>query len=148
VIGFFNCQLHPGNLFVIVLLVIALLINSCQEFGTGQRLASAPVSVQTVPQQPQQQPDTGAAAARQAAQDAAAEHATYLARYLNTGFPRTPGVKAIAVAVMSEDGALNRAVTVALVNRIKRQSLFADHDAHKPESQTEHLGCLEHRHGQ
>jgi len=58
------------------------------------------------------------AAAHQAAIDAVAEHARYLARYLNPGFSRKTGVEAVAVAVASEDGAFNQAVTRALANHL------------------------------
>jgi hypothetical protein len=64
-----------------------------------------------------------AEAARRAAEEAAAEHARYLARYLTAGIARTPGSKALAVVAASENSRVNRAVTAAIANRFKTNSL-------------------------
>ncbi len=87
-------------------------------------------------QQRQQQEQTereNAAAALKAAQDAAAEHARYLARYLNPGFSRKPGVERVAVAVASEDGAFNQAVTRALAGHLKTGAIETLPSFFKPE---------------
>jgi hypothetical protein len=58
----------------------------------------------------------------QAEEEAAAQHASYLARYLNSGSSRKPGIKMVAVAVVSENGAFNFAVNAAIANHLKTDS--------------------------
>jgi len=55
-------------------------------------------------------------------QEAAAAHATYLARYLNSGSSRKPGTKMVAIAVVSENGAFNFALNSAVANHLKTAS--------------------------
>ena len=129
--------------FISGLGIIALIINLiCFGFMTGCRTASRQREQQAQAQQLSQQQQEQQAQARQqeqqqererqeqieketeaadlkAAQDAAAEHARYLARYLNSGFSRKSGVQTVAVAVVSEDGAFNQAVTRALAGHLK-----------------------------
>ena len=58
----------------------------------------------------------------QAEQEAAAEHTRYLARYLNSGSSRKPGMKMVAIAVVSENGAFNFAMNAAIANHLKTDS--------------------------
>jgi len=63
-----------------------------------------------------------AAASQRAIQEAAAKHAQFLARYLNPGFARKPGMEMVAIVVASEDGRLNRTVSAALTDHFKSQN--------------------------
>jgi hypothetical protein len=112
------------TVFVCVMAVIAIFIYSAQSVREQQR---AVVVAQ------QRQAMENDAAARKATQDAAAAHAQYLARYVNTGFSRMPGSKTIAVAVASENGTLNRAVTAALESWFQRESVRILSPFFKPE---------------
>lgn len=56
-------------------------------------------------------------------EQAAAEHAKYLARYLNAGSSRKPGLKMVAIAVVSENGTFNHAVNAAIASRFKTDSV-------------------------
>ena len=98
------------TVFVCVMATIAIFIYSAQSYREQQKAA-------TIVQQ--QRAMENEAAAHQAVQDAAAEHAQYLARYVNTGFSRKSGSETVAIAVASENGTLNRAVTAALVSRFQ-----------------------------
>jgi hypothetical protein len=60
---------------------------------------------------------------RSTEEQASAEHAKYLARYLNTGSSRKPGMKMVAIAVVSENGTFNHAVNAAIANRFKTDSV-------------------------
>ena len=115
------------------LAVIGLLINS---FFSGKRAAARfaertaeTVSLRQEQQQQQAQQvaaanaaaaqqaaERTAAAAQQAAERAAAEHASYLAQYVNASSGKRAGVETVALAVASEDGNVNRAVSAALAN--------------------------------
>src|SRR5690348_14180793 len=106
-------------IFIGVLVVIASFINSTQESVRQARPDQTSTGQPTPQPQQARQTDNGVAslktaddaavAARKAA-DAAAEHANYLARYLNSGYTRMPGVKTVALMVASEDKQLNHAV--------------------------------------
>jgi len=75
-----------------------------------------------------------AEAARQKAIEAAtAEHARYLARYLNSGFTRKPGVAAIGVAIESEQGTVNQNIATALTKRFKTDDVQLLNSFFKPE---------------
>ena len=100
------------TVFVCVMAVIAIFIHGAQSVRVQQKAA-------TVAQQRHVMENE--AAARQAAQDAADAHTQYLARYVSPSFSRVLGSKTIAVAVASENGILNRAVTAALENRFQRE---------------------------
>ena len=116
-------RINPKRItvFVCVMATIAIFIYSAQSHREQQKAA-------TVVQQ--QRAMENEAAGRKAVQDAAAEqakavqaaatgHAEYLARYLNSGFNRKPGSETVAIAVASENGTLNRAVTAALISRFQ-----------------------------
>ena len=63
-----------------------------------------------------------AEARRGEAEEKAAQHAAYLARYLNSGVPRQPGMKSIAVAMAAETGQFNSVLTTAISDRFKTDS--------------------------
>jgi len=63
-----------------------------------------------------------AEARRREAEEKAAQHAAYLARYLNSGFPRQPGMKLIAVAMATENGQFNSVLNTAISDRFKTDS--------------------------
>ena len=63
-----------------------------------------------------------AEARRREAEEKAAQHAAYLARYLNSGFPRQPGMKSIAVAMATENGQFNSVLNTAISDRFKTDS--------------------------
>ena len=58
-------------------------------------------------------------ARKKAAEEAAAVQSRFLARYLNLGFTRQPGVATIGVAVESEAGTMNPTIANALTQRLK-----------------------------
>jgi hypothetical protein len=92
------------------------------QFGI-ERQAVAPV-----PQTEGQRPAVATSIAQeqqanQRAEEAAAARATYLARYVNSTSPRQPGMKMVAVAVVSENGAFNFALNAAVASRLKTPSV-------------------------
>ena len=123
------------TVFVCVMACIAILIQSAQSYRRQQNAAVVVQQqrVQAAMAEKQQRAAENEAAARQAAQDAAASRAQYLARYVNGGFSRIPGSETIAVAVASEGGTLNHAVTVALVSRLQRERTRILNPFFKPE---------------
>ena len=106
-------NLKRVTLFICVMAAIAIFIDNTQSRRERQKAA-------TVAQQ-------------QHELENAAEHARYLARYLNTGFAQKQGTETVAVAVASEDGKLNRAVTTALVSRFQREPVRILSPFFKPE---------------
>jgi hypothetical protein len=60
-----------------------------------------------------------AAKQAKAAQEAAAKHAEFVAQYVNPGFSRKAGSETVAIAVVSENGKLNRALADAIASRFK-----------------------------
>lgn len=81
----------------------------------------------------QQQAAEKEAAAKKSAQDAAAERAKFLARYLYPDLSRRPGMKTVAIAVATDNGSSNRAVTTALESRFQRESVWILSPFFKPE---------------
>lgn len=63
----------------------------------------------------------------------AAEHSRFLARYLNSGFTRPPGIATIAVAIESERGTMNPAVANALTRQLTNGGLHLLNSYFKPE---------------
>jgi len=55
-------------------------------------------------------------------QEAAAKQAQFLAQYVNSDYSRTPGLKTVALVIISEDGKLNRSLNEAFVSRFKPDS--------------------------
>lgn len=110
-----------------------------------------PAQAVSVPQPQEKQPDRASElAAERAAEEArvtklreeaaaklreeeAAKHARFLARYLNTGFNRTPSTKSMAIVVVSEDGKLNQNVSTALSQHLKTNSVEFFSSFFKPE---------------
>jgi len=64
---------------------------------------------------------------------ARAEHAKYLARYLNTNALRKGSNKLVAVAVVTENGKFNRAISSALVTRFGSTAVEVLSSLFKPE---------------
>lgn len=72
-------------------------------------------------------------ARKKAAEEAAATQARFLARYLNLGFTRKPGVATIGVAIESEAGTMNPAIANALTQRLKTAEVQLLNSFFKPE---------------
>ena len=89
--------------FIIGLAVVAIVINL---FFIGQQ-NSARISRNV------------SEAARQEAENVAAEKVRFLEQYLHVGINRKPGRKAAAIAVASEDGKPNLAVSAALASHLQ-----------------------------
>jgi hypothetical protein len=104
--------------------VIAIFIYSAQSVREQQKAVAVAQQRQAMENE---------ATAQKAVQDAAAAHAQYLARYVNTGFSRSPGSETVAVAAASEDGTLNRGVTTALESWFQRESVWILSPFFKPE---------------
>ena len=87
---------------------------------------AAVVYTRWIGQQPSQTKTTPSVAqeqqVNQAKQEAAAEHTSYLARYLNSDASRKPGMKMVAVAIVSENGAFNSVANAAVANHLKADS--------------------------
>ena len=133
------------TVFVCVMAVIAIFIYGAQSHREQQKVA-------TVAQQ--QRAMVNEAAAQKVAQDAAAEkaktdrdaamernkaiqeaaarHARFLAQYLNASIPQKMGNKAVAIAVASENGTLNRAVAGAIADRFKKEPVQIISSLFKP----------------
>ena len=111
------------TVFVCVMAVIAIFIYTAQSVREQQKAATVARRQQAMENEATARKAAQDAVAEQAkaVQDAAAKHAQFLARYVNTSFSRTPGSKTIAVAIVSEDGKLNRAVSAALESRFQRE---------------------------
>ena len=116
--------------FFFVFAAIAVVIRTAQGPIEQQRAAAVAQ---------QQSAMANQAAAQKALQDAAAPKAQYLARYVNPGLSRRPGMKTVTVAVATEDGSLNRAVTTALESRFQRESVWILSPFFKPEFITDGL---------
>jgi hypothetical protein len=120
-----------AKVFIAVFATLAIVLDACWEacvrrqqppqFGI-ERQAVAPV-----PQAGGQRSAAPSIAqeqqANQRAEEAAAARATYLARYVNSAPSRQPGMKTVAVAVVSENGAFNFAVNAAVASRLKTASV-------------------------
>jgi hypothetical protein len=99
-----------------------------------------PTPAQTilVPQSQEKQTDRASEIAKEDARlaklrEEAAKHARFLARYLNTGFNRMPSTKSMAIVVVSEDGKLNQAISTALSQHLKTNSVELFSSFFKPE---------------
>lgn len=118
-----------ATIFVIILAVIALVINSTREYGRRENSGAAfrqqvqqPVPEPTLAAERQREME--AAAAHKAAQeDAAAKRAQFVARYLNNTSVKQPGVTAVAVVVMSENRKLNNTVATAFARHFDSGSV-------------------------
>jgi hypothetical protein len=101
-----------ATVFIIVFAIIALCLYSAKHRNWKDTQSTAS-------QEQIQEAQQRAAEARMAAEDAAAKHAAYLARYLNAGFSRKPGVQTVAIVVASENGRLNPSVSTALASHFQ-----------------------------
>ena len=96
--------------FAITLIFIAVIVNSVRsrtfprDFPFSSKDGAPPVSLQVASEQ-------------------AAAHAKDLDRYLNVPIARKPGTRTVAVAVVTENGQLNRTVADALAVRFKSETV-------------------------
>jgi hypothetical protein len=74
-----------------------------------------------------------------AAQDAAAEHKRFLEKYVDTGITKRPGNQMVAVAVASENRAMNHGMAVALISHFKTDRVQLTDSFFKPELVTDGL---------
>jgi len=72
-------------------------------------------------------------AANKAREEAAIQHAKFLERYLNAGFSRKPGTRSLAIIAASEDGKLNSAISTALAQHFRTDSVEIISSFFKPE---------------
>lgn len=70
---------------------------------------------------------------KKAADDAIAEHARFLARYLNSGLTRKPGIATVGVAIESEQGTMDSAIANALIQRFNSNNIQLLNSFFKPE---------------
>jgi hypothetical protein len=66
-------------------------------------------------------------------ENTAAEHVHFLARYINSGFTRNPGLASIAVAIENEQGPVNQKIAIALTQRLKTDGIQLFNSFFKPE---------------
>jgi hypothetical protein len=92
------------------------------QFG-GERQAVAPVRQGEIERQATTPTIAQEQQVNQRAEETAAARATYLARYVNSGPSRQPGMKTVAIAVVSEKGAFSFAVNSAVASRLKTASV-------------------------
>jgi hypothetical protein len=120
--------------FIIIFFIVAFIINSTPHlsFSTQNVRLQQQVPAYAPPVASQQQQEQ-AAAAQKSATDAAAEHSRFLARYLNAGFPRTPGNGTLALVVATENGQLDHPVGTALANHFKSGNVEISTSLFKPE---------------
>jgi hypothetical protein len=122
-------------LFVCVLVGIILFTHSVQNRREEQKVqAAAQVERETA--------ETNAAIAtgitneqirQKALQDAAAEHEKFLIKYVDTNITKRVGSQMVAVAVVSENRAMNHSIGAALVNHFKTQHVQLTDSFFKPE---------------
>jgi hypothetical protein len=138
---------NAGKFIILVVsfAIVSLLLNNIKFLQPHHALlisptvaTVAPTSEQVAPisqqqQQQEQEQQKQEAAAEKAAADAAAEHAKFLARYLNSGFSRTPGSEMLAVVVATGDGKLDKNIGSALANHFKTNSVKVFTSFFKPE---------------
>jgi multidrug efflux pump subunit AcrA (membrane-fusion protein) len=134
--------------FIISLVVVALVINSlCFEAVSssrraGQQRQQQAQQAQAQLQQQQQQAEVQLqqqqqiemekkAAALKAAQDAADAQAKFVARYVNSGFSKTPGSESLAIVVV-QNGKLDQTIAAALADHFKSDSIKVPTSFFKP----------------
>lgn len=129
-------KIEPNKVvaFIVVLAVVAFIINSTQHHNNGaQNVRSQQQSSADAPPVASQQQFEQEAATQKAVANATAKHAQFLARYLNTGFPRTPGSKTLALVVATENGKVDQPVSTALANHFNSGSVKISTSFFKPE---------------
>jgi hypothetical protein len=129
---------NNGGKFIILVVsfaIVSLLLNNIKFLKPSHplliSLPVAPISQQQQQQEQEQQKQE--AAAEKAAADAAAEHAKFLARYLNSGFSRTPGSEMLAVVVATGDGKIDHTASTALADYFKADNVKISTSFFKPE---------------
>ena len=70
---------------------------------------------------------------KKAVEEVAAEHARFLARYLNSGFTRKPGMSPVAITIESEQGTVNPNLANALTQRFQTADVQFLSSFFKPE---------------
>jgi hypothetical protein len=116
-----------------ILVIIMVLINNTQHRSFGSQNVRLQQSVLGVASQQQPFEMQREAAAQKVAEDAAREHARFLDRYLSSGFSRIPGIKSLALVVATQDGKPDPAVSDALANHFKSDTVTISTSFFKPE---------------
>ncbi len=120
--------------FIVIFTGIALLINSTLPRSRSAQYVGSQQQMPAVSAQQQQ-----LEMEREAAAQKAAEHANFVARYLNTGFSKTPGSKSVALVVATQGGRPDYAVSAALANHFKSGTVTISTSVFKPEFISDHL---------
>lgn len=132
------------------LVIVALIINFYfftkasarrEAEAQGQRQAEAAAehkqAAEKLAQEKKNTEDARQRAAREAegkaAENAAAERDRLLARYMNSGFARKPGVMTIGIAIESEGGTMNPSIAIALAQRLKSSEVQFLNSFFRPE---------------
>ena len=119
-------------LFIGVMTVVAIVVylprygreqRQMQAASQQQRMAEYAAAAQANREAATQRAMEIEAAARKAAEDAATQHAEYLARYLNRGFARKPGLKTVAIAAEFQNDEAERPIADALAKHLKNENL-------------------------
>jgi hypothetical protein len=122
-------------IFVIVFGILGIIICSTSSRGPKQAISSSRQQASTYSSQEiqsQQQSEREKqqrlelerlANARRLAEEAAAQHARYLARYLNKGITRKPGVQMLAIVTASENGKLNSTISTVLAQHFSSETV-------------------------
>jgi hypothetical protein len=110
-------------LFIGVLAVVALVVYLPRYRREQQQ-------VQAVLQQPRNAQNEVEAPG--AAGNAATQHTQYLSQYLNRGFDRQPGFKAVAIAAEFQTGESDRPIAEALARRLEGENLVLFTSFFKP----------------
>jgi len=92
-------------LFLGSLLIVAVLVNSGRDYRRIE-----PVNRASTPP-------------RRTREEIAAEHSNYSARYMSTGVKLKPGMRAVAIAVVSEDSKFNPIVANALSSHLRTKDI-------------------------
>lgn len=118
-------RITPGRvaLFVVVMAAVAFAVYLLHSRRQPERTPAA------LAQQHPAQAETGAG---ENAANAAAQRAEYMARYLNRGFARQPGVKAVAIAAEFQNGESDRSIADALADRFQNPNLVLITSFFKP----------------
>jgi hypothetical protein len=132
--------------FIGSLVAVAAIINSTQQHRQGEKIAQEHVlAVQQNEQKARTERGVAEAVAAQRAaeerkaeeqhraEEATAEHARFLARHLNKGLARKPGIQRVAVVASSEDREENSVVSAALTEHLKTEAVEIVPSLFRPE---------------
>jgi len=89
-----------------------------------QRVAEYAAAAQANKEAAIQRAMANEAASRKAAEDAATQHAEYLARYLNRGFAKRPGLKTVAIAAEFQNDEADYPIVDALAKHLDSENLM------------------------